>query len=72
MTALLRGKDVTGFPVVDLSTGEDIAEIRDLIFDPSRGGAWTASRWPERAVSAAGFKPGPGRREPCAPSAPTP
>ena len=38
MSALLRGKDVSGMPVVDLSTGEDIAEIRDLIFDPGRGG----------------------------------
>ncbi len=38
MSALLRGKDVSGLPVVDLSTGEDIAEIRDLIFDPGRGG----------------------------------
>lgn len=38
MSALLRGKDVSGLPVVDLSTGEDIAEIRDLVFDPSRGG----------------------------------
>ncbi|MGI9053086.1 MAG: PRC-barrel domain-containing protein [Ilumatobacteraceae bacterium] len=37
MTALLRGKDVSGFPVVDVSTGEDIAEVRDLIFDPSKG-----------------------------------
>ncbi|MGH6633800.1 MAG: PRC-barrel domain-containing protein, partial [Sphingopyxis sp.] len=38
MTALLRGKDVFGFPVVDISTGEDIAEIRDLIFEPASGG----------------------------------
>jgi uncharacterized protein YrrD len=37
MSALLRGKDVSGLPVVDLSTGEDIAEIRDLIFDPAAG-----------------------------------
>lgn len=37
MTALLRGKDVTGFPVVDVSTGDDVAEVRDLIFDPSQG-----------------------------------
>jgi uncharacterized protein YrrD len=37
MTALLRGRDVSGLPVVDLSTGEDIAEIRDLIFDPGAG-----------------------------------
>lgn len=37
MTALLRGKDVTGLPVVDLSTGEDLAEVRDLVFEPGGG-----------------------------------
>ena len=37
MTKLLRGKDVSGFPVVDVSTGDDVAEVRDLIFDPSQG-----------------------------------
>ena len=37
MTALMRGADVSGLPVVDLSTGEDIAEVRDLIFDPGAG-----------------------------------
>lgn len=37
MTALMRGRDLTGLPVVTLSTGEDIAEVRDLIFDPVRG-----------------------------------
>ncbi len=37
MTTLLRGKDVAGFPVVDVSTGDDVAEVRDLIFDPSQG-----------------------------------
>lgn len=37
MTALLCGRDVSGFPVVDISTGEDLAEVRDLIFNPSRG-----------------------------------
>ncbi|MGH9271570.1 MAG: PRC-barrel domain-containing protein, partial [Ilumatobacteraceae bacterium] len=37
MTTLLRGKDVAGFPVVDVSTGDDVAEVRDLIFDPSKG-----------------------------------
>ena len=37
MTALLRGRDVSGMPVVDISTGEDIAEIRDVIFEPDRG-----------------------------------
>lgn len=33
----MRGRDVSGLPVVDLSTGEDIAEIRDLVFDPAAG-----------------------------------
>ena len=28
MTKLLRGKDVSGFPVVDVSTGDDVAEVR--------------------------------------------
>jgi uncharacterized protein YrrD len=37
MTALLRGRDVAGLPVVDVSTGEDVAEIRDIIFDPGGG-----------------------------------
>ena len=37
MTALLRGRDVSGMPVVDVSTGEDIAEVRDVIFEPDRG-----------------------------------
>ena len=35
--ALLRGRDVTGMPVVDISTGDDVAEIRDLIFEPAEG-----------------------------------
>jgi uncharacterized protein YrrD len=37
VTALLRGRDVSGLPVVDISTGEDVAEIRDIIFEPSDG-----------------------------------
>jgi uncharacterized protein YrrD len=37
VTALLRGRDVSGMPVVDISTGEDIAEVRDVIFEPERG-----------------------------------
>lgn len=46
MTALLRGRDVTGLPVVDVSTGEDIAEIRDIIFEPGGGviGGFTLAR----------------------------
>jgi uncharacterized protein YrrD len=35
--ALLRGRDVSGMPVVDISTGEDVAEVRDLIFEPGQG-----------------------------------
>jgi uncharacterized protein YrrD len=37
MTALMHGRDVAGLPVVDVSSGEDVAEIRDLIFDPGQG-----------------------------------
>ena len=33
MTALLRASDVSGLPVVSISDGEDIAEIRDVIYD---------------------------------------
>jgi uncharacterized protein YrrD len=46
MTALLRGRDVAGLPVVDVSTGEDVAEIRDIIFDPGGGviGGFTLAR----------------------------
>jgi uncharacterized protein YrrD len=44
--ALLRGRDVTGMPVVDISTGEDVAEVRDLIFEPAAGvvGGFTLAR----------------------------
>jgi uncharacterized protein YrrD len=34
---LMRSGDVIGRPVVDSSTGNDLAEIRDVIFDPRRG-----------------------------------
>jgi len=34
---LLRGRDLVGSPVVDLSTGDDIAEVRDVVFDPRAG-----------------------------------
>ena len=46
MSALLRGRDVTGMPVVDISTGEDVAEVRDLIFEPAEGvvGGFTLAR----------------------------
>lgn len=35
--ALMRGADLIGRPVVDGSTGNDVAEIKDVIFDPSKG-----------------------------------
>jgi uncharacterized protein YrrD len=34
---LMRGSDLVGHPVVDLKTGEDLAEIRDVVFDSSGG-----------------------------------
>jgi len=47
----MRGNDLVGRPVVDLSNGEDVAEVRDVVFDPTSGlltgftlnerGAWT-------------------------------
>lgn len=38
MTAtLLRGSDLIGRTVVDASTGDDLAEIRDVVFTPGRG-----------------------------------
>ena len=30
---LLRAKDLTGLPVVSIATGEDVAEIRDVVYD---------------------------------------
>ena len=35
---LLLGRTVVGMPVVDASTGDDLAEVRDVVFDPTRGG----------------------------------
>lgn len=35
--ALMRGADLIGHPVVDLRNGEDVAEVRDVIFDPTDG-----------------------------------
>ena len=37
MNALMRGRDLIGMPVVEISTGDDIAEIKDVIFDASQG-----------------------------------
>lgn len=33
----MRGQDVSGLPVVDISTGEDLAEVRDIVFEPEQG-----------------------------------
>jgi uncharacterized protein YrrD len=35
---LVLGHDVVGLPVVDASSGNDVAEVRDVVFDPTRGG----------------------------------
>lgn len=35
--SLMRGRDLVGLPVVDLNKGEDVAEIRDIVFDPAGG-----------------------------------
>jgi uncharacterized protein YrrD len=38
MTAsLLHGKDLAGMAVVDISTGDDLADVRDVVFHPERG-----------------------------------
>jgi uncharacterized protein YrrD len=34
---LLHGKDVVGMPVVDVSTGNDLADVRDVVFDARAG-----------------------------------
>lgn len=49
--SLMRGNDLVGRPVVDLTNGEDVAEVRDVVFDPQGGlltgftlnerGSWT-------------------------------
>ena len=36
MKLLLRGTDIVGLPVVTLG-GEDIAEVRDVLFDAQAG-----------------------------------
>jgi uncharacterized protein YrrD len=36
MKALVRGSDLIGLPVVTMA-GEDIAEVRDVLFDPAKG-----------------------------------
>ena len=37
VTALMRGSDLHGRPVVDMATGEDVAEVRDVVFDVTEG-----------------------------------
>lgn len=37
MTLLVTGSQIIGLPVVTLDAGEDVAEVRDVLFDPSRG-----------------------------------
>jgi uncharacterized protein YrrD len=34
---LMRGRDLVGRVVVDVDTGEDLAEVRDVVFDPAQG-----------------------------------
>jgi len=34
---LLRGRDLVGSPVVSIATGDDLAEVRDVVFDPNQG-----------------------------------
>ncbi len=35
--ALIRGRDLIGQPVVEIRTGDDLAEIKDVIFDATGG-----------------------------------
>lgn len=37
IVTLLRGSDLVGRTVVDISTGEDLAEIKDVVFTAGRG-----------------------------------
>lgn len=34
---IMRGSDLVGCPVVDVRTGEDVAEVRDIVFDSAGG-----------------------------------
>lgn len=36
-TVLMRARDLIGEVVVDASTGDDLAEVKDVLFDASRG-----------------------------------
>lgn len=35
--ALMRGADLIGHPIVDASTGNDLAEVKDVMFDSAHG-----------------------------------
>ncbi|MCU1346365.1 MAG: PRC-barrel domain containing protein, partial [Acidimicrobiia bacterium] len=35
--ALMRGADLIGHPVVAASTGDDLAEVKDVMFNPAKG-----------------------------------
>lgn len=37
MRALLHGRDVVGMPVVAISSGDALADVRDVVFDPAAG-----------------------------------
>lgn len=37
IAALMHGADLIGRPVVDGSTGRDVAEVKDVVFDPAKG-----------------------------------
>jgi len=37
MTLLMDATDVVGLPVVSIADGEDVAEVRDVIYDPAAG-----------------------------------
>lgn len=37
MTVLLTGLSISGLPVVTIRTGEDVAEVRDVIYSPEAG-----------------------------------
>jgi uncharacterized protein YrrD len=36
MTLLMRATDLIGMPVVTIDGGEDVAEVKDVVFDPDR------------------------------------
>jgi uncharacterized protein YrrD len=34
---LLRGTDLTGLPIVSISDGDDLAEVKDVVYSPEQG-----------------------------------